>query len=50
MTKTKYFCDACAKEHGLTKKFRKTLHLCDYCGAEKICNDDKPVTPYKGKK
>jgi hypothetical protein len=44
---TIYFCDKCAKEKDLPKKFRKTFHKCDICGAERNCNDDKPVKGYK---
>lgn len=45
-----YYCDACAKKNELPKKMRKTLHKCKYCGEERICNDDKPVKNYGGKK
>lgn len=47
----KYFCDKCAKEKKLITKFRKTRHVCDFCGEEKNCNDDKVAINYKkGKK
>jgi len=45
-----YYCDSCAKKNELPKKMRKTLHKCKYCGEERICNDDKPVKSYGGKK
>jgi hypothetical protein len=48
-TVTEYFCDACAKKNDLPKKTRKVLKKCKYCGAEKLCNDDKPVKVF-GKK
>jgi DNA-directed RNA polymerase subunit RPC12/RpoP len=48
---TEYYCATCAKKNELLNKMRKTLHVCKYCGMNKLCSDDKEVKQFnRGKK